>query len=121
MVEGLRSWCIISLPPRYTLCLFHAMSHLRCRLRADNDHILDAAFCHALPHRTYCTIHPRQRTNARLNTRLESANIPPMRNLASDLSDGVRLCQLMVRASRISYLPQAPAAPSRRRRSQRPC
>ncbi|KAK9898107.1 hypothetical protein P389DRAFT_65766 [Cystobasidium minutum MCA 4210] len=30
-----------------------------------------------------------------LNTRLESANIPTMKNLASDLSDGVRLCQLM--------------------------
>lgn len=33
----------------------------------------------------------------RLNTRLESANIPTMKNLATDLSDGVRLCQLMVR------------------------
>ena len=32
----------------------------------------------------------------RLNARLESANIPAMTNLATDLSDGVRLCQLMV-------------------------
>lgn len=32
----------------------------------------------------------------RLNARLESANIPTMTNLATDLSDGVRLCQLMV-------------------------
>jgi hypothetical protein len=33
---------------------------------------------------------------ARLNTKLESQNYPPMTSLVKDLSDGVRLIQLMV-------------------------
>ena len=32
----------------------------------------------------------------RLNTKLESQNYPPMTSLVQDLSDGVRLIQLMV-------------------------
>ena len=33
---------------------------------------------------------------ARLNTKLESQNYPPMTSLVQDLSDGVRLIRLMV-------------------------
>lgn len=35
--------------------------------------------------------------NPRLNTKLESNGYPPMSSLVKDLSDGVRLIQLMVR------------------------
>ena len=34
--------------------------------------------------------------SARLNTKLETQNYPPMTSLVQDLSDGVRLIQLMV-------------------------
>lgn len=34
---------------------------------------------------------------SRLNTKLEANGYPPMRSLVQDLSDGVRLIQLMVR------------------------
>lgn len=42
-------------------------------------------------HRTYCNT-----LICRLNTKLESNGHPPMTSLVKDLSDGVRLIQLMV-------------------------
>lgn len=42
-------------------------------------------------------LHSRQLTSfCRLNTKLEANDIPPMSSLVKDLSDGVRLIQLMV-------------------------
>lgn len=40
--------------------------------------------------------------NSRLNTKLETNGYPPMRSLVQDLSDGVRLIQLMVRRTPVS-------------------
>jgi hypothetical protein len=39
---------------------------------------------------------------SRLNTKLETNGYPPMRSLVQDLSDGVRLIQLMVRSTLVS-------------------
>jgi cofilin len=39
---------------------------------------------------------PRSLLDGRLNTKLEAQGYPPMTSLVKDLSDGVRLIQLMV-------------------------
>lgn len=50
-------------------------------------------------------LHPNinSRFSIRLNTKLESQGYQPMSSLVKDLSDGVRLIQLMVRPPLISW------------------
>lgn len=65
--------------------------------------VQEKTFCKWCVFLTSVALYPalRLRTPCRLNTKLEAHGYPPMTSLVKDLSDGVRLIQLMVRNSDI--------------------
>ena len=83
----------------YIQASFHRTNEFGGALeRCPRENVLQMVEMKPLSHVASFTHYPRfSYPSLRLNTKLEANDYPPMESLVRDLSDGVRLIQLMVR------------------------